>query len=366
MPATLMIPYAQPSFFGAEEAYLVEAFRSTWISGGAFVDRFEEDFRRYCGTRYAVTASNGTTALHMAYLALGIKHGDEVIVPGFGFLAAANIALHVGARAVCAEVDPDTWCMTAREIEPCISPRTRLIVPVHTYGNVCDMDPILSLARHYRIAVVEDAAEAFPSRYRGRLAGTMGALGTYSFQATKTITTGEGGMVVTEDSRLHDTMSLYRNHGMRTRRYWHEVAGHNFRMTNLQAAIGCAQLEHVERIVSERKRVQALYADRFLNADGITPQRVSPDVDATLWSCAVTLDPLAFPQGRDAVISQLAEAGIETRPGFYAASLIGIYEAPSQPICAAISRQVISLPTYPSLSDDHVALVCDRITSLRK
>src|SRR3989442_6381560 len=174
MPATLMIPYAQPSFFGAEEAYLVEAFRSTWISGGAFVDRFEEDFRRYCGTRYAVTASNGTTALHMAYLALGIKHGDEVIVPGFGFLAAANIALHVGARAVCAEVDPDTWCMTAREIEPCISPRTRLIVPVHTYGNVCDMDPILSLARHYRIAVVEDAAEAFPSRYRGRLAGTLG------------------------------------------------------------------------------------------------------------------------------------------------------------------------------------------------
>jgi len=154
MPATLMIRYAQPSFFGAEEAYLVEAFRSTWISGGAFVDRFEEDFRRYCGTRYAVTASNGTTALHMAYLALGIKHGDEVIVPGFGFLAAANIALHVGARAVCAEVDPDTWCMTAREIEPCISPRTRLIVPVHTYGNVCDMDPILSLARHYPIPVV--------------------------------------------------------------------------------------------------------------------------------------------------------------------------------------------------------------------
>jgi perosamine synthetase len=366
MPVTVMIPYAQPFFFGTEEAYLVEAFRSTWISGGAFVDRFEEDFRRYCGTRYAVTASNGTTALHMAYLALGIRHGDEVIVPGFGFLAAANIALHVGARAVCAEVDPDTWCMTAREIEPCISPRTRLIVPVHTYGNVCDMDGILSLARHHRIAVVEDAAEAFPSRYRGKLAGTMGAIGTYSFQATKTITTGEGGMVVTEDPRLHDALSLYRNHGMRSRRYWHEVAGHNFRMTNLQAAIGCAQLEGLERIVGERKRVHALYADRFLNAGGIAPQRVSPDVDAIFWSCAVKLDPLAFPQGRDAVISQLAEAGIETRPGFYAASLMGLYEAPPQPICEAISRQVISLPTYPSLSDEHVALVCDRITSLRK
>ena len=366
MSATLKIPYAQPSFFGTEEAYLVQAFRSTWISGGTFVDRFEEDFRRYCGTRYAVTSSNGTTALHMAYLALGIRHGDEIIVPGFGFLAAANIALHVGARAVCAEVDPDTWCITARAIEPCISPRTRLIVPIHTYGNVCDMDSILSLARHHRIAVIEDAAEAFPSRYRGRLAGTMGVVGTYSFQATKTITTGEGGMVVTEDPRLHDAMTLYRNHGMRTRRYWHEVPGHNFRMTNLQASIGCAQLERLEHIVSERKRVHATYAHRFLNADGITPQRVSPDVDAIFWSCAIKLDPLAFPQGRDAVISQLAEAGIETRPGFYAASLIGIYETPAQPICEAISRQVISLPTYPSLSDDHVALVCDRLISLRK
>src|SRR5262245_10318779 len=366
MAAPVKIPYAQPSFFGTEERYLVEAFRSTWISGGAFVDRFEEDFRRYCGSRFAVTASNGTTALHMAYLALGIKPGDEVIVPGFGFLAAANIAVHVGARAVCAEVDPDTWCATARDIERCLSPRTRLIVPVHTYGNVCDMDDILVLARHHRIAVLEDAAEAFPSRYRGRLAGTMGVIGTYSFQATKTITTGEGGMVVTEDPRLHEAMSLYRNHGMRARRYWHEVAGHNFRMTNLQAAIGCAQLERLERIVSERKRVHAMYANRFSNTDGITPQRVSADVDAIFWSYAVKLDPLAFPQGRDAVISQLADAGIETRPGFYAASLIGLYEAPPKPICEAISRQVVSLPIYPSLSDDHVALVCDRLTSLRK
>jgi perosamine synthetase len=366
MPATVIIPYARPSFFGSEEAYLLEAFRSTWVSGGAFVDRFEQDFQRYCGAQYAVTASNGTTALHMAYLALGVGHGDEVIVPGFAFLAAANIALHVGARAVFAEVDPDTWCATAREIEACISSRTKLIVAVHTYGNVCEMDGVLSLAAHHQIPVLEDAAEAFPSRYRGRLAGTMGTIGTYSFQATKTITTGEGGMVVTEDPSLHDAMRLYRNHGMRTRRYWHELPGHNFRMTNLQAAIGCGQLEHLEHIVRERKRVYALYADHFSGAGGITLQRVDPDVDAVFWTCAVKLDPLAFPQGRDGVISQLAEAGIETRPGFYAASLIDLYDAPAQPICEAISQQVISLPTYPSLSNDHVALVCDQIISLRK
>jgi perosamine synthetase len=366
MPQTLMIPYAQPSFFGSEEQYLIEAFRSTWISGGAFVDRFERDFRQYCGTRFALTASNGTTALHMAYLALGIGKGDEVIVPGFAFLAVANVALHLGARPVFAEVDPDTWCMTARNIEPCVSPRTKLIVPVHTYGNVCDMDGILSLAEHHGIAVVEDTAEAFPSRYRGRLAGTMGTIGTYSFQATKTITTGEGGMVVTENPRHYDVMWLHRNHGMRGRRYWHELAGHNFRMTNLQAAVGCAQLEGIDGIVGERKRIHAVYAERFANTEGISLQRLPPEVDAVLWSCAVQLDPSAFPQGRDGVISQLAEAGIETRPGFYAASLIGLYETPPLPICEVISRQVVSLPTYPALRNDQVALICDRLMSLRK
>ncbi len=361
-----MIPYAQPAFAGNEETYVLEALRSTWVSGGAFVDRFEHEFRRLCGTRFSLSASNGTTSLHMAYLALGLGAGDEVIVPGFAFLAVANIALHVGARPVFAEVDPDTWCLTAQAAERCLSPRTRLIVPVHTYGNVCEMDPILSLAQRHGIAVVEDAAEAFPSRYRGRLAGTMGTIGTYSFQATKTITTGEGGMVVTEDPRLHDRMWLYRNHGMKRQRYWHELAGHNFRLTNLQAALGCAQLESLEHTVRERKRIHALYTDLLSSIRGITPQRFLPDVDAVIWAHAVQLDPAAFPQGRDAVIAQLAEAGIETRPGFYAASLIGLYDTPPLPVCEAISRQVLSLPAYPTLRDDQIGLICSRLASLRK
>jgi perosamine synthetase len=361
----LSIPYARPSFFGKEEQYLVEAFRSTWVSGGSFVERFEHDFTRYTGATFALSASNGTSALHMAYLALGIGRGDEVVVPGFGFLAAANLARHVGATPIFAEVDPETWCLSASTIEPCLSPRTRLIVPVHTYGNVCDVDAILALAGPRALAVVEDAAEAFPSRHRGRFAGRMGTIGTFSFQATKTITTGEGGMVVTEDRRLYDAMWLYRNHGMRQRRYWHEVAGHNFRMTNLQAALGCAQLEALESIVAERKRVQALYWARLADVGGITLQRLPREVDPVLWSCAVKLDPSAFPQGRDAVISQCREAGIETRPGFYAASLMGLYETPALPVCEAVSRQVMSLPTYPGLRDDEIALICDLLRRLR-
>jgi len=364
--AAIMIPWARPAFFGNEESYLMQAFRSTWISGGDFVDRFEEEFRRYCGTRFALTTSNGTTALHMAYLALGIGKEDEVVVPGFAFLAAANVALHVGAKPVFAEVDPDTWCVSAAGIERCITRKTRLIVPVHTYGNVCAMDDILSFADHHGIAVVEDAAEAFPSRYRGRLAGTMGGIGAFSFQATKTITTGEGGMVVTENPTLFDTMWLYRNHGMKNVRYWHELAGHNFRMTNLQAAIGCAQMEVLPSIMRERRRIQALYADLLREIDGATTQRFEPDVDAVLWSCAVKLHPEAFPQGRDGLIAQFAEVGIETRPGFYSASQIGLYKAAPLPVCDEISRQVISLPTYPTLSNDQVASICGYLRSFRK
>src|SRR5208282_226909 len=266
------IPWAKPTLFGNEHRYVAEALSSTWISGGAFVDRFEADFGLRCVIPLATTAANGTAALHMAFLALGIQPGDEVIVPGFAFMAAANVALHLGAQPVFTEVDPATWCMTADHVERRLSPRTKLIVPVHTYGNMCNMDEIITLAKDRSIPVVEDAAEAFLSNFNGRYAGTRGDLGTFSFHATKTITTGEGGMVVSSNQELHDKLYLYRNHGMLRVRYWHEVAGHNFRMTNLQAALGCAQLEKIDQIIMERKRLHKTY-ERFLsNVSGVTLQ----------------------------------------------------------------------------------------------
>src|SRR6185503_11850661 len=249
------IPWAKPDFWGKEQEYLVQALSSTWISGGAFVERFERDFAAYVGARYALTSSNGTTALHMAYLGLGVGPGDEVVIPGFCFLAGANVAIHMGAKPVFCEVDPRTWCATAEAIERVLTPRTKVIVPVHTYGNVCRMDEINALAKSRGVAVIEDAAESFASTYRGTQAGMMSDIGSFSFQATKTITTGEGGMVVTEREDLQKTMALYRSHGMlRKRFYWHEVPGHNFRLTNLHAAIGCAQLERLDRIIVERRR----------------------------------------------------------------------------------------------------------------
>lgn len=363
-----MIPWAAPAFWGNERRYVDEALDSTWISGGAFVDRLEREISVLCSGRRALTTSNGTTALHAIYLGLGLRANDEVIVPGFAFMAAANVALHVGARPVFAEVDPATWCLTAATVEARLSPRTRAIVAVHTYGNVCPMDQLCELAKSRRIAVVEDAAEAFASRYAGRIAGTIAPFGCFSFQATKTITTGEGGMVVTDDAEAYERMRLYRNHGMNHTRYWHEVAGLNFRLTNLQAALGCAQLEHLDQIVAERKRIHHRYRDRLSRIEGLTLQHFPPEVDPVLWVVAVKLDAKAYGQGRDAVMQEFSGRQIETRPGFYAASSMGHLYAgcPRLPVCEDLGRHVISLPTYPTLRDEQIDLICETLAALRR
>jgi len=361
------IPWAQPDFWGSEERYLLQALHSTWISGGEFVDRLEREVAALCGSPFAVSASNGTTAIHMAYLGIGLQPGDEVIVPGFCFLAAANVAMHMNAKPVFAEVDPETWCVSAEAIEACITPRTRVIVPVHTYGNVCDMDPILDVAAKHGIVVLEDAAESFASKYKGRWSGAISPIGSFSFQATKTITTGEGGMVVTSDPDVQRRMALYRSHGMLGRRYQHEVPGHNFRLTNLQAALGCAQLERLDTIITERRRVHATYTAHLQQIDGVRPQVYGRDVDPVLWAIAVEIDSDAYPQGRDALIAELAEAGIETRNGFVAASLLDIYDdRRALPVCERLSRNVISLPTYPTLDDERIEAICNALARCRR
>lgn len=366
MARTEFIPWAKPNYWGKEKEFVTQALESTWISGGEFVDKLEKEIAAFCCLPYALTACNGTAAIQMAFLAHHLQAGDEVIVPGFAFMAAANMAIHLGAKPVFAEVDPDTWCMTAENIAKCISARTKLIVPVHTYGNVCPMDDILSLAKIKRIPVVEDAAEAFSSRYRGVLAGAMGSIGTFSFHATKTITTGEGGMVITADKDLLDTMFLYRNHGMlRQRYYWHELAGHNFRMTNLQSALGCAQLQELPHIIQERKRIHAQYQSQLADVPGLIMQYFPPEIDPTLWAFAVKLDSRAYPQGRDQLMAQMLEARIETRPGFYAASLLDFYHCSRLPVCEEISRQVISLPAYATLQNKEIEYICLQLQRLR-
>ncbi len=362
------IPWAKPDYWGNEVAYVTEAVGSSWISGGPYIERLEREVgHQYCNMPYVLATSNGTTAIHLAYLAIGLKPGDEVIVPGFCFLAAANIALLCGAKPIFAEVDPETWCMTAETIEKCLTPKTKAIVPVHTYGNVCEMDEIINLGKIHKAWVIEDAAEAFGSSYKGHKAGTLADMGTFSFHATKTITTGEGGMVVTRDKTLADSMALYRSHGMQRKQfYWHDVPGHNFRLTNLQAALGCAQFERFEHIVKERKRVHKQYKKALSEMSGITIQLFSKNIDPLLWAIALKLDPIAYPQGRNSVMEQMKTKNIETRPGFVCPSMMEFYNCSSLPICEDLSQNVISLPNYPSLTENQISDICSKLKSLQK
>ena len=361
------IPWANPHYWGNEIEYVTKAIQSTWISGGSYVDKLETDFARFCNIDHCVATSNGTTALHLAYLAGGIQAGDEIIVPGFGFMAAANVAIHMGARPIIADVDPASWCMATENLESLITAKTKAIIPIHTYGNVCDMDSIVSIAEKHKLLVIEDAAEAIGSKYKGKMAGTIASLGTYSFHATKTITTGEGGSVVSSSVELANKMRVLRSHGMSQKRYWHDVAGHNFRLTNMQAAIGCAQLEKIDVIRVARNRIYKMYQIWLQNSHGITFQKIENNVEPLIWAVGIKLDKRAYPQGRDGVIKQLEELDIETRPGFYAASMMKhLYGEIKSPVSDDVSAQTISLPSSPTLTEDNINYICSSLISLQR
>lgn len=362
-----MIPWAKPNLGAKENQYLKNALGSTWISGGPYVERLEREFLRRHRARYGMAVSNGTTALQVALLALDIGPGDEVIVPGFTFVAPGNMVLAVGARPVFVDVDPETWCVDPSAVEQAITPRTKAIIAVHLYGNVCDMDALGAIARRRGLLLIEDAAEAAFSRFKGRLAGTMSDIGCFSFQATKTITTGEGGFVLARRKEHGDKMRLIANHGMRPgKRYWHDVVGHNFRLTNMQAAVGCAQLERLDGFIANRARMSRLYAKHLGGIGGVTVQTIRPEVDPVIWAIAVRLDSVSFEGGRDQVIKSLAARGIETRPGFYPFCDMPLYKSKKLPVSRSVGGSVISLPSFPDLTEREIALVCARLAALSR
>ncbi len=359
------IPWAAPTFSEREKQHVLAALESTWISGGPYVDRFEREFNAMHGCD-GLAVSNGTTALQLALIALGIAPGDEVIVPGFTFVAPGNMVIACGATPVFVDVDARTWCIDVAAVERAITSRTKAVIAVHVYGNVCDLERLRSLCDSRGLSLVEDVAEAAFSRYRGRPAGTFGDLGCFSFQATKTITMGEGGFVLARRRELAEKMRVVRDHGMRRgKRYWHDEVGYNFRVTNLQAALGCAQLERLDEILRARARVYATYRRLLEREPGVELQRMTEGVEPVVWAVALRLDPARFTIGRDAVIAALAEQGIETRPGFYPFSVMPLYRSPRLPVAEEIGAQVISVPTYPALSDDNIQDVCQRLLALR-
>ncbi len=359
------IPWAKPSLWGNEKDYVLDAVSSTWISGGQYVDKLETEFARINGSKYAVTTSNGTTALSLALISLGIKAGDEVIVPGFCFVAAGNTVIQLGAKAIYADVDGETWNINPVEIEKKITNKTKAILVVHNYGNICDMEPIVKIAKKNNIYLIEDVAEAPFTKYKGKSAGTFGDLGCFSFQATKTITTGEGGAVITDNPELEKKMRKIRSHGLSARgRYWHDEIGYNFRLTNVQAAIGVAQLEKLDIILKNKKRIYDLYKKNLSGIDGIAFQKITHGSEPIIWAVAVKINQEKFRVSRDEMIDKLLEKNIETRPGFYPFHAMPLYNTDVLPMADEISKNIISLPSFAALKDEEIEYICNSLKSM--
>lgn len=358
--AAVRYPVAAPDLSGNEAAYVAECLRSTRISSqGAFLDRFERQVAERVGAREAVATSNGTTALHVALLALGIGPGDEVIVPALTFVATANAVVYCGAKPVIADCLPDTWCMSPESARRLIGPRTRALVPVHLYGHPCNMPALAALAAEHGLAIVEDAAEALGAEIEGRPVGNWGRAATFSFFGNKIVATGEGGMVVTDDAALADRVRRLRGQGVDPqRRYWHDTLGYNFRLTNLAAAIGVAQMERLDAFLAARRRIANWYRRELASVPGLTLPTERTGARHAYWMYTV----LAPPQvDRDALMRRLADAGIETRPVFYPLHELPVHQGARTdrdcPVARAVARCGVSLPTYTELTAHDVAFI---------
>jgi perosamine synthetase len=360
------IPVYEPTLGRQEEEFVLEAVRSGWISSlGKYVTRFEREFAEFCSAAEGVSVCNGTVALHLALHALGIGLGDEVIVPALTFVATANAVRYTGATPIFADVDPHTWTIEPGEIERLLTPRTRAIVPVHLYGHPAPMAEINELAARHRLLVVEDAAEAHGAAIHGQRTGTWGQIAAFSFYANKLITTGEGGMLLTDDPALAARCRLLRDHAMPPeQRYWHDEVGFNYRMTNLQAAVGVAQMARIEEIIARKRQIAHQYNRILAGIPGLALPVELPDYTNVYWMYSVLVDE-QFPLMRDELMLALRERHIDSRPFFHPLDTLPPYrQGPPRPVALRLSREGINLPSAPSLTDGQVAYVGATIREL--
>lgn len=351
-------PVAEPNLSHREFRLLMDAFLSSWISStGDYLRRFEAGLAARVGLKHGVATSNGTTSLHLALTALGVGPGDEVIVPDFTFAACANTVMQCGATPVLADVDPESWCLDPAAFEAAITPRTRAVMPVHVFGRVAPMEAIARIARRRGLFVIEDCAEAHGARYGGRSVGAFSDVASFSFFANKIITSGEGGMCLTDDADLAARMRVLRDHGMRPeRRYWHEEPGFNYRMTNLQASIGVAQLERMDGFLAERLDLDRLYREALAGIPGVVmPQAMPPPAEPVVWFCCA----LVPADRRDALIAACRAENIDLRPFFNSLSAMPAYRdfARPCPVSLELSRSGVNLPTSHKIDAAAVARI---------
>lgn len=354
------ISVTEPVFDEKELEYITECILSGWVSsGGEFTTRFEKMMADYCNAKHGIACSNGSTALHLVLLANGIGPGDEVIVPSLSFIATANAVTYTGANSVFVDSENETWNIDPSQIEPVITPKTKAIIPVHLYGQPTDMDPILEIAKKHNLYVFEDAAEAHGAKYKGEIVGALGDAGVFSFFGNKIITTGEGGMIVTNDDKLAEQSRLLRDHGMsKERRYWHTKLGYNYRMTNLQASLGVAQMEKIEAILQKKKEIAECYSELLKGIPGIVLPPNFGWSDNVYWLYTILINKDEFGTGVEKVAQILEEEGIDTRPVFPPIHTQPIYNTGQNlPVSESISETGISLPSAPNLKKDKIKII---------
>lgn len=363
-----MIPVNEPLFDGNEKKYLNQCIDEGWISSeGPFVKEFEENFSSYLGSRYGIAVCNGTVALETALFAAGIAKGDEVIMPTFTIISCAASALRLGAKPVLVDSEPDTWNMDVAQIEEKITKRTKAIMPVHIYGHPVDMDPVMELAEEYDLKVIEDAAEVHGALYKGKKAGGIGDVGSFSFYANKIITTGEGGMVVTNDEETAERARSYRNLCFKPgRRFYHTELGENFRMTNLQAAVGVAQLEQIDRFIEIKRKNAQRYTEGLKGLKDIKTPVEKGWAKNVYWMYAIELsEDLGITA--EQMAESLAEKGIGTRPFFLGLHeqpvfhRVGLYIGERYPVAERIARQGLYLPSGHTLTEEQIGYVCEAV-----
>ncbi|MCH2472215.1 MAG: DegT/DnrJ/EryC1/StrS family aminotransferase [Gemmatimonadetes bacterium] len=366
-----MIPVNEPLLNGREKELLAECIDTGWVSSdGPFVRMFERHFADYIGTKHGIAVCNGTAALETALFAAGVGKGDEVIMPTFTIVSCLVATLRLGAIPVLVDVEPVTWGMDVGQVASRLTPRTKAIMPVHMYGHPVDMDPVLALARDRGLVVVEDAAQVHGAEYKGRKCGSLGHVSAWSFYANKIVTTGEGGMVLTSDDAMAERAASYRNLCFRAdRRFYHTEFGYNFRMSNLQGALGVAQVERIEEFVTIKRRVGHLYRARLAAIPGVRFQVEEAWAKCVYWMYCIELDTeLGFKA--DDARRALAERGIGTRPFFLglheqpAAHDIGLFNGERYPVAERIARQGLYLPSGLTLTEEQVETVTTELADV--
>lgn len=353
-------------YLGREELENVsEAVKTGWISSnGHFIKDFESMFAKYIGTKHGVSACNGTAAIHLALAALGIGNGDEVILPSITSIACANSVVYTGAKTVFADSDRDYWCISPDEIRKRINNKTKAIMVVHIYGHPCDMGPIMEVADENGIPVIEDCAEAHGAEYKKRKVGNFGEISCFSFYGNKIITTGEGGICLTNDAGLAERMSILRNQGTKPEyrnRYYYDMVGFNYRMTNVQAAIGLAQMGKLEYLIEQKRRIAKEYNRLFASHDNVTVAPEMPWAKNVYWYYSI----LVKEKLRDKTMKELESHNIESRPFFYPMHMLPHFKTDERLKNAErLGFAGINLPSGPQLTSQEIKRVVDAVLSV--